>query len=45
VRGIGFTFSGGAFYGKGDFHTTEREFVNEHVGEANIRNDIVERVP
>lgn len=33
VRGIGFTFTGGAFYGRAGFHTTEREFLDTHVGD------------
>jgi hypothetical protein len=33
VRGIAFTYVGGAFYGKEGFHTTEREFIAEHVGD------------
>lgn len=41
VRGIGFTFAGGAFYGKAAFHTTEREYLAEHVGD--VRSDAVER--
>jgi ribosomal protein L37AE/L43A len=44
VRGIGFSFAGGAFYGRDGFHTTEREYIAEHVGEDNIANGTVERV-
>jgi len=33
VRGIGFNFVGGAFYGREGFHTTEREYIAEHVGD------------
>jgi len=33
VRGIGFTYVGGAFYGKDAFHVTEREYLAEHVGD------------
>jgi hypothetical protein len=43
VRGIGFTFVGGAFYGREEFHTTKREALAEHVGEDNLRNGTVER--
>jgi hypothetical protein len=42
VRGIGFTFAGGAFYGRDGFHTTEREYLAEHVGD--IRSDDVSKV-
>jgi hypothetical protein len=44
VRGIGFTFVGGAFYGRDGFHTTKAEAIAEHVGEDNIRNGAVERM-
>ena len=44
VRGIGFTFTGGAFYGKDAFHTTNAEAVAEHLGADNIRNGTIERV-
>jgi hypothetical protein len=43
VRGIGFTFVGGAFYGRAGFHTTNAEAVAEHIGEDNIRAEHVER--
>ena len=41
VRGIGFTYVGGAFYGRAGFHTTEREYLSEHVGDP--RRDDIER--
>lgn len=44
VAGIGFTFVGGAFYGRADFHTTNAEARATHVGEAAIANGDVERV-
>jgi hypothetical protein len=36
VRGIGFNFVGGAFYGRDAFHTTEREFLAEHVNADHV---------
>jgi hypothetical protein len=34
VRGIGFTFRGGAIVGRQGWNTTEREFLAEHVGDT-----------
>jgi hypothetical protein len=44
VRGIAFTFTGGAFYGRERFHTTEREYLEQHVGSSRIAAGDVERV-
>jgi hypothetical protein len=45
IRGIGFTFVGGAFYGREGFHTTRAEAIEEHVGVDRIRSGDVERMP
>jgi hypothetical protein len=42
VHGIGFTYRGGAIVGHGGWHTTEREYLAEHVGDT--RSPDVEKV-
>ena len=32
IRGVGFTFRGGALVGHAGWHRTEREHLNEHFG-------------
>lgn len=32
VASVGFSWKGGALYGKDGFHTTQREFLKEHTG-------------
>ena len=41
VRGIAFTYRGGAIEGRGGWNTTEREFLAEHVGD--IHRDGIEK--
>jgi hypothetical protein len=35
---------GGAFYGRGGFHTTNAEARAEHIGDDRIRDGDVERI-
>jgi len=44
LQGIGFAFAGGGGYGRHNWNTTHREFIDQHVGVDNIRDGTVERV-